>query len=298
MSNEDIEQVALYSNDPDWADLKPLPLPQQVGDPFYIQYSKENLELFGYFLALLDKKEVSQRALSLTERVIRKFSAHHTAWWYKFYILENSHYDFDKELQFIDDRLKENPKSYQAWHYRQWLMERIDYPFDDVPNLKRNFEIDAKNFHAWSYALWYAKKWNKLQEIYDLALYEIQQDMRNNSAWSIRKTIGDILEKNPQSELEAAAESLRIISMNEAACNFAIAMVEKDPTLCSRLRDIANEMINRKPENYFARRLLLYLETKASNYEAISTICDELITLDTVRANYYQLLKERKIGFV
>ncbi|KAH0795950.1 protein prenylyltransferase [Histomonas meleagridis] len=297
MEKKENEQKILYKDLPEWKDVTPLPLPQVEGDAFYINYTPEYVDLFGYFLALVEKNEISERGIQIAERVIELYPSHYTAWEYKFRILGKLSYDFDNEIRKIDTILEGSPKSYQAWHFRQWLVDKCNEVPDQIPFLKKILDIDTKNFHAWNFAIWYATRWNKANDIYNIAKAEIERDVRNNSAWNARMTIGNLIHVDPIQEFEDAVSTLKIVSKNEAVCNFAVAICEKVPSLLSRLRDVANEIIERKPENYFAYRLLLYVASKEENKEEISRLCDKLMELDPVRLPFYSLVKSGKIKY-
>lgn len=291
------KQVKLYRDDPSFSDLKPSPLPQTKGDPFFINYSEEIADLFGYFFALLEKDEISERGVKVSERVIEKFTGHYTAWGYKYHILETIPYDFNREAEFINKILITNPKSYQAWHYMQWLVDRSTEFHDQIPFLKSTFEIDEKNFHAWSFSIWYAERWNQYEEVFSLALYQIQIDMRNNSAWNTRRTIGEKLNVDIEKEFNDVEESLLKIGKNESACNFAMSLVDKKIEFKDRLKNLANKLIEMKPDNFHAYKLLLYVANLDNNKSEIDHLCDELMKLDSIRVPYYSLLKSGKIKF-
>lgn len=293
----DSKQTKLYRDDPSFDDLQPVALPQQKGDPFFINYSAEIADLFTYFFALLEKDEISERGIKVSERVIEKFTSHYTAWWYKYHILEKLPYDFNREAEFINNILTINPKSYQAWHYMQWLVDRADEFHDQIPFLKNTFAIDEKNFHAWSFSIWYAERWNQYEEVFSLALYQIQIDMRNNSAWNTRRTIGEKLNVDIEKEFNDVEESLLKIGKNESACNFAMSLVNKKIELKDRLKSLANKLIEKKPDNFYAYKLLLYVANLDGDKPEIDRLCDILIKLDSIRAPYYSLLKAGKIKF-
>ena len=294
------ENQNLYANKKEWEDVVPIPLPQQRGDAFQVSYTDEYIDLMGYFLAVLDKKEVSQRALDITNQVIGKYPAHYTAWWYKYYILENTGFDFNKELEDLSAIIKKAPKSYQAWHYRQWLFEHAK---EDVSNanevafLNEVFQIDAKNFHAWSYAIWYAEKYQKFKEIYDLSVYQIEVDMRNNSAWNARRAMVDFMKSDLETEFKAGADSLNVITKNEAAVNFVFGLVEDDRKLIPKLKELGETLYTRNPKNPQALHILLWIASDENDTEKIKNLCSELIAVDPIRKPYYTLLSEGKIKY-
>lgn len=291
------EPRILYRDREEWKDITPLPLPQTAGDPFAVEYTELYEDLMGYFLAVLKVKEISLRALDITNEVIAKFPAHYTAWWYKFFILESIGYNAEKLLDELSAIIKKSPKSYQAWHYRQWIMEREKECIDEIAFFKEVFDIDAKNFHAWSYAIWYADNFNQHQAIYDLAVDQIRIDMRNNSAWNARKTMSDKLNKPPSEEFQAAYDSLMIITKNEAAVNYAYAMVEKDTSLTEKLVELGNVLVEKNPQNPFGLGIQLYLASKSNDSAKIQELCAKLTEADPIRHNYYSLVSQGKIKY-
>ena len=286
----------LYKDRPEWEDVHPLPLLQQPGDPFPVAYTTEYEDMLGYFFAVLERKEVSARAMEITERVIKTIPSHYTAWWFKFYLLERMEYDFDRELEFLNKCIVDCPKSYQSWHYRMWLVERAENKPDEVAFVRKVFCYDAKNFHAWTYILWFGQKYGA-QPVYQLSLDLIEEDPRNNSAWNGRKTTGDLLGVDPKTEFKAAADSIRQITKNEASINFALAMYEKDPSLLPELRDLAREMVERNSENPHALRMQLFVATIDNDRDQITELCKKLCEADPLRENYYNLVANGTLSY-
>jgi protein farnesyltransferase/geranylgeranyltransferase type-1 subunit alpha len=271
----------------DWSDLELVPMPQRPEDPFFTVYSDEYIQYFGRFHAILDRREISARALSLCNALIIKYPKHVTAWWYKFHILGIVGYDFKSEMEMILTGLSDDKKSYQCWHYRQWLVDR-NPEYDDLPFLEAMLDADERNFHAWSYAIWYARRADRAEAIYELALERIAAEPRNNSAWSARKAMGELLAVDPTAEFEAAFDSLRQFGRNECPFSFARAMVDKEPALQARLKPLAEELVGLDPENPFAWVLLL---SQTTEQDEIGRICDNLLRIDPIRTPYYTLVK-------
>lgn len=291
------KEKVFFRNDPEFTDITPSQMVQKRGDPFFLDLTEENIDVFGYFFALLDKDEISQRGIKVAERIIESFPSHYTAWWYKYHILEKLPYDFTSECNFIEQILKENPKSYQAWHYRQWLVDRENECPDQILFLNETFAIDAKNFHAWSFSIWYSERWNKYQDVYDLSLRQIQLDVRNNSAWNTRMTIGQKLNVDLSKEFDDAEKSFDVVGKNEAACNFLMGIVDKQPELIERLKPLAMKMIAKHQDNVQAYRLLLYIANINNNQDEINTVCDQLMKFDPIRISYYTMLKSGNLKF-
>jgi protein farnesyltransferase/geranylgeranyltransferase type-1 subunit alpha len=184
--------------------------------------------------------------------------------------------------------LAEDAKSYQGWHFRQWLVDREENDPDDVDFVIRAIGADSKNVHAWSYAIWYANRWNRLRDLHVIASESTRIDCRNNSAWSARRTAGMAIGVDSIAEFEYAAASLRKVGKNESAACFLLSLQEKEPTLTGRIRELAQELVTLKPENPVAWRMLL---STATEREEIERICDELMKSDPNRIPFYTLVK-------
>lgn len=278
----------------EFGDIEPIPLPQKEGDAFYIVYPDIHVKLFGIFHALLEKQEISQRALNLCNTVVERYSKHYTAWSYKCDIMASVGYIFQEEVDRAHIILSRNPKCYQAWHFMEWLTNREPSAPDLVSFLSSILTIDAKNFHGWSFAIWYAERWHKERDIYSMAIQFIQSDCRNNSAWNARKTVGSMLGVDPHQEFDDAAQSLRSIGRNESACNFLLAIARENPDLLDRVSVVAKDMLAKQSDNACALRLLLAV---TEDQGEIERMCDLLMDADRVRAPYYKLVKSGVVKY-
>jgi protein farnesyltransferase/geranylgeranyltransferase type-1 subunit alpha len=68
-----------------------------------------------YFRAIAALGEKSDRALELTETIIRLNPAHYTVWQYRIAILLELGKDLEEELELMNEFARENLKSYQVW---------------------------------------------------------------------------------------------------------------------------------------------------------------------------------------
>lgn len=70
-----------YSTSSAWADV--VPIPQNDGGPnplAAIAYTEEYSEAMSYLRSIMAANEKSERALELTEHIIRMNPAHYTVW--------------------------------------------------------------------------------------------------------------------------------------------------------------------------------------------------------------------------
>ena len=283
------------SEDPEYSDISPLPRPKQIPGFFEVEYTKEYSELMGYFFALYQKREYSQRSLKLCNKIIEKYCTHNAAWTFKMDICKHAGYDPQTIQKELEDQIVADTKIYSAWNFYQWLID--NNKIDPIPLLNKVFEVEPKNFHAWSFSVWYAKRWNKEKEIYDLSLQEIEKDVFNNSAWNTRRVSGDGLGLDPNSEFDSAAEILLKTPHNESIRNFLFGLCEKDPNLVPKLDDLGRKLVEMDKDNYNGYRLLLFKASLDDNKQTINSLCDELIRTDPIRVNYYNLVKSGQLKY-
>ena len=294
-SYSDAEIPAIPNDYKEYEDLTPLPRPKQIPGFFEVSYSTEYSKLMGYFFALYQKKEYSQRALKLCDKIIDQYCTHNAAWTYKIEIYKHIGYDPKEVQKYLEDQMVNDTKIYSAWNAYQWLINENE--IDPIPLLNKIFNIEPKNFHAWSFSVWYAKRWNKAKEIYDIALQEIEKDVFNNSAWNTRRVCGDALNIEPEKEFDSAAEIMLKTPHNESARNFLFGLCEKDRNLIPKLDEIGQKLVEMDKDNFNGYRFLLFNASLQNNEEAINNLCDELIRTDPIRVNYYTLVKNGQLKY-
>ncbi|EFR01647.1 CaaX farnesyltransferase alpha subunit [Nannizzia gypsea CBS 118893] len=210
--------MSKYSSDPAWASVTPIPLDDgsnrftevdrenAAGDDAVttsnvasetlplatIAYSEDYAEATAYLRAVMAANEMSDRALELTEDVIRSNPAHYTVWLYRAQILKALGKDLKAELNWLDQLSTKYLKSYQIWHHRQVIMSNESVfptlPEGELEFLAKMFSLDAKNYHVWTYRHWllrHFKLWDSPAELADIERM-IGEDVRNNSAWNHR----------------------------------------------------------------------------------------------------------------
>lgn len=130
--------------------------------------------------------------------------------------------DLDEELEWTEEMIADNPKSYQLWHHRQVVIERHIAPlfppgvtastltaisltpYENMSAAQRAIRDtvqgeldfiakalieDSKNYHAWSYRQWVLNHFGKGPWWEDELTYLdelLTVDIRNNSAWNQR----------------------------------------------------------------------------------------------------------------
>ncbi|KAJ1974438.1 CAAX geranylgeranyltransferase alpha subunit [Dimargaris xerosporica] len=175
-----------YSQRPDWADVTPIAQDDGPGPIAPIAYTEDYKDAMGYFRAISRAKEISLRALQLTEEIFWLNPGHYTAWAYRLEILKEMNVDLYSELEFLDEFAEYNPKTYQLWHHRREIITLLGEPLKELDFVAAILADDAKNFHAWAYRQWVIRHFNLWDDELTFVEKLISEDVRNNSVWNQR----------------------------------------------------------------------------------------------------------------
>lgn len=193
------ERTGAYASNPTWDDVVPIPVEDGEGALAAIAYPEDYAEAISYLRAVMAKKEHSPRCLRLTEDIISMNPAHYTVWLYRFSIVQAMKIPIPEEIQWLNEVSLENLKNYQIWHHRRLLMDfyypEIESQPEEVARLAKSEQDflaqilaeDTKNYHVWSYRQYLVPKLGVFggSEV-RAAEALIDEDVRNNSAWSHR----------------------------------------------------------------------------------------------------------------
>ena len=95
----------------------------------------------------------------------------------------------DVELRLMDEIAIRYLKTYQVWHHRRLLVLQTRKPAPELAFIATCLEVDAKNYHTWSYRQWLLAHFND-DELWagelDFVEGMLAEDLRNNSAWHHR----------------------------------------------------------------------------------------------------------------
>jgi protein farnesyltransferase/geranylgeranyltransferase type-1 subunit alpha len=238
-----------YNEDPAWKDLTPVPQDDGPEPLAVIRYPSGFQEVHGYFRAIQQAGEFSERALEITQAVIQQNSANYTAWYYRRRCLKALSSDLCEEMNFTDKWARDCPKNYQVWYHRRWLITEMAEEFKrkapspeaaatEIKELaERELEYhmdvmenneDFKNYNGWSHRHFIAQKFNSWDKELDFVDELLRFDIRNNSAWNHRYTViknteWPLTEQVRNREIKYALASLRKCAMNESAWNYLAA---------------------------------------------------------------------------
>lgn len=170
----------------DWSDVTPIL--QYDGKPpiLGIKYNESYQTMMNYFRAIINSKEVSERVWALTFEVIDNLPSNYNVWYVRRKCIKELKKDLKKELEFINETIEGNEKTYQIWEHRRQIVELYGSTEHEEAFFKKVFDVDNKNYHAWSYRIWLCQKFNLYESELPKVEYYLNEDIGNNSAWNYR----------------------------------------------------------------------------------------------------------------
>ncbi|KAF5325492.1 hypothetical protein D9619_009721 [Psilocybe cf. subviscida] len=272
------EDAPLFAERPEWADVQPLEQYENANPIAPIFYTEEYKDATNYFRAIVRANEKTHRVLDLTENIIRQNPAHYSAWQYRYETLlcllpaETEMQDglprlLGQELALMDELAVLFLKTYQVWHHRRLLVQLTKQPTRELSFIKKGLQVDAKNYHTWSYRQWLLAScygpgavtetdededellvdqsnavWAAELDFIDTMLVS---DVRNNSAWHHRFFVvfecGDGSDRAHvlRRELVYAKQSISLAPNNPSAWNYLRGVLSHTGTPFASQRDFA-----------------------------------------------------------
>ncbi|KAF9196928.1 hypothetical protein BGZ50_004515 [Haplosporangium sp. Z 11] len=180
----------------------------------------------------VDNKKWDNDALRTTTSLLRASPDYYTVWNVRRTILnegflrnaddEMANKIYTSELEFVQENLKLNPKSYFMWNHRRWCLEHMSQPRWDkeLAMVCKFLELDARNFHGWDYRRYITRQLDlqdkgaqdkileRAQSEFEFTTTKIQQNFSNYSAWHNRSTLlGKLAEKMSEKEKQSAIDN-------------------------------------------------------------------------------------------
>ncbi|KAJ4456817.1 putative Protein farnesyltransferase/geranylgeranyltransferase type-1 subunit alpha [Paratrimastix pyriformis] len=290
-----------YHDRPEWADVTPLTQDDGPAPVVQIQYTPRFQEVMDYLRAIIQKGEISERALALTEDAIDCNSANYTIWAYRRVVLDGLRAEMQKELEFTENIITDTPKNYQVWYHRQWVVERLHDGSAELAFTQRMIEADSKNYHAWAHRQWAVATFGLWD--HELVALEalIEADPRNNSAWNqrwfvVRSTCRLDEPALLAREVQYAQRYIQQAPNNESPWSYLRGLFSSKGVgsfaRCPELEAWARQLSVRFPLCVHAVALLVDMAAQSRSPAALEqalTDCDGLAEgLDPIRAKYWR----------
>ncbi|KAI5149650.1 uncharacterized protein NESG_01238 [Nematocida ausubeli] len=192
-------------------------------DPLSVKYPDEYIHLLKQHAVNMQEENYSTQALDIITSIIYYCPTNYTVWVDRRKVLgkiPRDTYNYNKELTWIKKRAHENQKNYQVWHHFKHVLTEMNHEISEDLDILEIVRKDPKNIHFWGVFLACAKN---VESALEYTKYFIEEDVRNNSAYSIRYTlISPILKQDParfQKEKEFLL-SLPVLKYNLAYWNY------------------------------------------------------------------------------
>jgi protein farnesyltransferase/geranylgeranyltransferase type-1 subunit alpha len=298
--------MGVYSSDPSWADVEPLPTDEGGANPLAaIAYSEEYGEAMSYLRAVMAADEKSARALNLTKHLIGLNPAHYTVWLYRARILFALQCDLAQELAWLNKIALEHQKNYQIWHHRNQIVNTRNTCDGETDFIAQMFDLDAKNYHVWSYRQWLVQRF-ELWDQGELEFTEVmlRKDVRNNSAWNHRwyvingretKGVPGVSDRDiREREIAFTKAALTTAPQNRSAWNYLRGIQRHSGIPLQDLKPIAEtyadlsspgNILSSHALDLLAEILALEKETAADAYQILDLLAQ---TYDPIRINYWK----------
>lgn len=287
----------------------------------------------SYLRAVMAAEEHSKRCLRLTQHIISMNPAHYTVWLYRFKIISTLDLPVPDEMAWLNEVALTYLKNYQIWHHRQLLMDhyhpQIAADPEQVAKLARSetqFIItmlaeDTKNYHVWSYRQYLVRKLSLFNLAELLSTQNlIEDDVRNNSAWSHRflvvfsdpekstegshptehdpKVPAEVLDR----EVAYAKEKILVAPQNQSPWNYLRGVLAKGGRKMSEVKEFAEGFVDGLDTEDEEVRSSHALDCLAEAYleegdKEKATLCLKRLAerWDPVRAGYWRY-REQLVG--
>lgn len=196
-------------------------------DPLSIKYPAEYKLLQKQHTQNMKEKSYTKSSLDTTSLIIEYCPSNYSVWIDRREILRNiaeEEYRIEEEIEWIKEQADENQKNYQVWHHFKYIMKKTKYNIAEDLDILEIAKKEPKNIHFWGAFL---ECTEDTESALEYTKYFIEEDVRNNSAYSIRYSV--ILKKRRLSSEEIEKEknfllSLPILKQNLAYWNYAYAV--------------------------------------------------------------------------
>lgn len=309
-SEESSDEDYLFFKDNDtFADITPITQDDGPRPVVQIAYSDAFKDAYDYFRAIYAKKELSQRALTLTAACIKHNPANYTVWEYRRQIVKHLNVDIVAELEYTRARMGTNPKNYQMWHHRSELLGFKDTVLKadiqrELDLVRFVVEHDSKNYHAWQHrvCLLQNSKYREFFEFEDEVAFAqelISSDYRNNSAWNYLYTLHSQLGMFQKFNTTWLEETIFVTNandlQNEASWSFLSGIF---PHLSDQRKEhfyrktlaLVDELTPQVP-HYLIGFLLDVYQEMGLERSTLKSHVNNLKTTDPVRENYWTFVE-------
>ncbi|KAI5190313.1 protein farnesyltransferase/geranylgeranyltransferase type-1 subunit alpha [Nematocida sp. AWRm77] len=208
------------------------------GTGLLFKYSKEYLALLEEHKRVMGTDSSTLHSLQVLTALIEWNPSNYTVWVTRRAVLaevvERTEYSMEEELQWIRETAQKHQKNYQVWHHFGYVVQKLRHDVLADCKILELAEEEPKNIHFWGFFLSSVRSHCSLPRALEYTQRFIEDDVRNNSVYSIRHTILTRLVESEKSLLEeekAFLLRLPLLRNNPAFWNYVKALEREHPTL-------------------------------------------------------------------
>jgi geranylgeranyl transferase type-2 subunit alpha len=183
-------------------------------------------------------------------------------------------------------------KSYCLWSHRRWIISQLSPVDSDLVQQQLRLvntilDLDARNFHAWSYRQWLRKEFNLELEDIEYSEKLILKDFSNYSAWFLRSWAvdrGSVVD--PHNELDLVWNALFTEPNDQSCWQYHEWLLGRYPELSEKDKEYMSELegiVEDRDSKY-----LLLSKLKHVPQEDRHVIKEKLVNIDPMRTGYYR----------
>jgi len=187
---------------------------------------------------LVNKRAYSKRSLDVMEQIIECNPSNYTAWVRRREIIEelvrSGEYALEEELRWVKLQATENQKNYQVWHHLRHVVKLMKHDILGDGEILGLAGEEPKNTHFWGFFIESVLSHCEIKKAFEFTGEMIEEDVRNNSAYSARHTLLSYLVESVPGVLEEERRFLAkhaVLARNQAFWNYARALDRAHPEL-------------------------------------------------------------------
>ena len=211
------------------------------------------------FFETFEKNNYSTISLSLLD-ILLNFYPNNIVYWYhrrKNLILIN--FNPKEELNFTNNLILNNCKTYQAWYHRLWVYEKFEIIPENFNCIIPIIESYSVNFHAWNHLRKISVFFKKYEEGLRISKIFLLLDSTNNSAWNLRSSLISYINYSSEEEISFCISLLKTKGSNESTCLYLNRIISNNKNLAQFTFNLIQKFHLLHPEDFSITYLIIFI---------------------------------------
>eukprot|EP00768_Dysnectes_brevis_P004777 gnl/Dysnectes_brevis/3463_a4389_1258.p1 GENE.gnl/Dysnectes_brevis/3463_a4389_1258~~gnl/Dysnectes_brevis/3463_a4389_1258.p1 ORF type:complete len:318 (-),score=42.55 gnl/Dysnectes_brevis/3463_a4389_1258:36-989(-) len=295
-----------------WADVEPIDFDPEGNPVLPIKYPAQYKTVLGYFYAAISSGELSRRVYDATTYLLSKNPTNYSAFAVRRECIKHIDISVTDELKWATLMMLKMPKNYQLWNHRQQLLtyassasasQSLPLPSKliqkELAFTTEALKKDAKNYHCWGYRFWLLKTHatDNIPGDLEFTSQLISEDIRNNSAWSHRLSVFNLLHSSLSEsfplipEVSFTIEKCKKAPMNESSWNHLQALIDlsEDPWALPGLSEVLMQYASSSDDSLLSPHALCVRAEicREAEREEVAGLMEQVGEFDTTRRGWW-----------